>query len=115
MAWVTVRGIVVHGEAARGRVRRELGLGERQERSHQAAPRARGDAGQTRRRATPQEAEDDRLELVAAVMGGHEVAGTMTPLAVAEPGIARPSGGGLGRVRAKVELAQLERQRVPLS
>src|SRR5439155_21726759 len=108
MARVRVRGIVVHRKAAGGCVRRELRLGEWQERSDQPPTRARGDPGEPGWSAAAEQAQDDRFDLVVLVMSGHEVAGAATTLDVAQPGVSSRPRGRLRRLGAEVELAELE-------
>ena len=110
MTRVHVRRIVVHGESARGRMRHELGLGERQEGSDQPTARARGDAGEAGRGGAAQQAQDDRLDLVVPVVSGHEVPSPVRSLNVAQPGVPRGARDGLRRRLPELELAELECQ-----
>src|SRR2546422_646140 len=114
VSWAAIRGMVVKGEAELGAVRPEPRLRKGEERPHQPAAPARGDTGEARRRAPFQKPEQNRLDLVVPLMRGHQVARPMPALDLAEPPIARPSRDGLRGVRTETQLADLERQLVPL-
>ena len=73
MSGVAVRGIVVDGQAARGRVVEQLTAREWQQRPHEAAAGARGDTGEAGGCAAAQRPQHNRLELVVLVMCRDEI------------------------------------------
>jgi len=111
---VVIRRILVDGEAELGDVRDEPRLREAEQRAHEPGAPARGDAGQTGRRAPLQESQQNRLDLVVAVVRGHEVARAVTSLELPQPRIACTPRDGLRGVRTEAQLADLERQLVAL-
>jgi hypothetical protein len=111
---VVIRRIVVDGEAELGDVLHEPRLREGEQRPDQSTAPTRGDSGEPRRRAALEEAEQNRLHLVVAVVRGHEVARAVTSLHLAEPRVARAAGDRLRGIRPEAQLADLERQLVPL-
>jgi hypothetical protein len=107
---IAVRGIVMHRQAERGDVPGQIVVREREQRAHQSAPGSGRHAGEPRGPAPPQQPEENRLDLVVAVMRGDQIARTASLLDFAQPRVPGAARGGLRGVGTESQLAQLERQ-----
>ena len=110
---IAVRGIVVHRQATRGDVLDQIVVRERQQRAHQSAAGSRRHAGEPGGPAPAQQPQQNRLDLVVAVVRRHKVARRTASPHVGEPCVARSPRRGFRGVRTEVQLSQLERQPVP--
>ena len=107
---VAVGRVVVMRKFSRGDVRGQLGARERQQGADESATRARGDPREAGGATAAQHTQQDRLDLIVAMMRGDEVARAAAALDLTEFCVARAAGRGLGRVGAEVQLTQFEGQ-----
>ena len=102
----------MHGEAARRGVLGKLTPAEWQQRPNKSPSTALRDACEPRGCAATQGAQHDGFDLIVPMVRGHEVGRAPAALDLAQPGVARAPRGRLRRVRAEVQLAELEGQPV---
>ena len=110
MAGITICRVVVHRQSPSRRVIDQVATSERQERTHQAAASPPCNAGESRRRAAAQCAQEDGFDLIVLVMRGHDVLRAAALLQRTQPRVARTPRLDLGGVRSQMQRGRLARQ-----
>src|SRR5581483_8355112 len=104
----------MRAEPTRRNVGREFVVREREQRTHKASAAPRRHAREPGWSATAQESQENRLDLIVAMVCRDEIARSTSFLGRPEPLVPSAPGDGLARTRSELEPRGLERHPVLL-